>query len=288
VFDFVAGTGAMLKKLEPGSYYGTTERRYDHGGLTVAESVFPSGLVIPRHEHTNPFYCLVLEGCCTNSLDYRTWTERPFSLSLYPAGQAHANHWHKGGRTLHVELAQPWLERLQGRTTVLDHPAHYKGGPRVWLAKRLFEEFRRQDDVTCLAVEGLVLELLAECSRSRARLPRSSPPRWLGHVCELLRNRFAENLSLSEVAAAAGVSADHLARSFRAHNGCTPGEYVRRLRVEFACRQLTVSQLSLVEIALDAGFTDQSHFTKTFKRLMGVTPAAFRNLHSRRRSRTKG
>jgi AraC-like DNA-binding protein len=170
---------------------------------------------------------------------------------------------------------------------VLDRPADYEGGPQVWLAKRLFEECRRHDDVSPLAVEGLVLELLAECSRSPGEVPHTHPPRWLDRVHELLHDRFSENLSLVEVAATAGISADHLARSFRRCHGCTVGEYVRRLRVEFACRRLAASELPLVEIALDAGFTDQSHFTKTFKRLMGVTPAAFRNLHVRRRPCTK-
>jgi AraC family transcriptional regulator len=278
----------MLKKLEPGSYYGTTERRYDLGGSTLAESVFPSRLVIPPHEHTNAFFCLILEGCCTTSRDRRTWTGRPLSLTLYPAGLAHANRWHdSGGRALNVEFAHPWLERLRGQTTVLDRPADYEDGPQVWLAKRLFEECRRQDDVSPLAVEGLVLELLAECSRRRVELPHTHPPRWLDRVRELLHDRFSENLPLGEVAAAVGISADHLARSFRQCHGCTMGEYVRRLRVEFACRRLAASELPLVEVALDAGFTDQSHFTKTFKRLMGITPAAFRNLHHQRKSRTK-
>jgi AraC-like DNA-binding protein len=278
----------MLTKLEPGSYFGTTERRYDLGGLAVAESVFPPGLAIPPHEHTNAFFCLLLEGCCTTSWDRRTWTGRPLTLTLYPAGLAHANHWHDaGGRALNVEFAHPWLERLRGRTMVLERPAEYEGGPPVWLARRLFGECRRQDDVSPLAVEGLVLELLAECSRSPTEVPHTHPPRWLGRVRELLHDRFSENLSLAEVAAAAGVSADHLARSFRRHNGCTVGEYVRRRRVEFACRRLAATELPLVEVALDAGFTDQSHFTKTFKRLMGVTPAVFRHHHGRRRSRTK-
>jgi AraC family transcriptional regulator len=106
-------------------------------------------------------------------------------------------------------------------------------------------------------------------------------------VRELLRDRFSENLSLAEVAAAVNISADHLARSFRRCHGCTMGEYVRRLRVDFACRRLAASEVPLVELALDAGFTDQSHFTKTFKRHMGVTPAVFRNLHRRRMSCTK-
>jgi AraC-like DNA-binding protein len=278
----------MLTKLEPGSYYGNTERRYDLGGLTLSETVFPSGLVIPPHEHTNAFFCLLLEGRCTTSWERRTWTGRPLTLTLYPAGLAHANRWHDSwGRALNVEFARLWLERLRGRTTILDHPADYEGGPLVWLASRLYEECRRQDDVSSLSVEGLVLELLAECSRSRAEPSHAHPPGWLDRVRELLRDRFAENLSLAEVAAAVNISADHLARSFRRCHGCTMGEYVRRLRVDFACRRLAASEVPLVELALDAGFTDQSHFTKTFKRHMGVTPAVFRNLHRRRMSCTK-
>jgi transcriptional regulator GlxA family with amidase domain len=151
----------------------------------------------------------------------------------------------------------------------------------------MLEEWRRQDDVSPLAIEGLILELLAECSRSRGEASPSHPPRWLGRVRELLRDRFSENLTLAELAAAVRISADHLARSFRRYNACTIGEYVRGLRVEFACSRLALSEVPLAQVALDAGFTDQSHFTKTFRRHMGLTPAAFRNLHHPRISCTK-
>ena len=210
------------------------------------------------------------------------------SLAVFPAGLAHANRLHdSGGRFLHVEFARPWLERLRGRTTVLDRPADYERGPQIWIARRILGEWRRQDDVSPLAIEGLILELLAECSRSEGEASPSHPPRWLHRACELLRDRFSENLSLGEVAAVVRISADHLARSFRRHNACTMGEYVRRLRVEFACSRLAVSEVPLAQVALDAGFTDQSHFTKTFKRHLGLTPAAFRNLHHPRMSCTK-
>jgi AraC-like DNA-binding protein len=267
----------MLKKLEPGSYFGTTERRYELGGLTLAESVFPAGLVIPRHEHTNAFFCLVVEGCCTTSRDRRTWTGRPLSLTLYPAGLVHANRWHgAGGRSLNVEFAHPWLHRLQGRTAVLDRPADYQGGPQVWLAKRLFEECRRQDDASPLAVEGLVLELLAECSRSRVEPPCLHAPRWLNRVRELLHDRFAEKLALSDIAAAVGIHPAHLAREFRRRHGCTVGDYLRVLRLERAGRELAASDHPIVEIALASGYFDQSHFSTAFKRQMGMTPSEFR------------
>jgi len=277
----------MRKTLEPGTYYGTTKQRFDLGGLTLGESTYPAGLVIPPHEHANPFFALLLEGYSIQSCARRTWTSKPFSLTVFPSGLAHANRWHEsGGRVLHVEFSRPWLERLHGWAAVLDRPAEYEGEPQAWLAGRLVEEYRRPD-VSPLALEGLVLELLAECIRSPVEAPPIHSPRWLDRVRQLLHDRFAENLSLGEVAAAVGISADHLARAFRLCHGCTVGDYVRRLRVEFACRRLAASEVPLAQLALDAGFVDQSHFTKTFKRHMGVTPAVFRNLRRRRRSRTK-
>jgi AraC family transcriptional regulator len=68
----------------------------------------------------------------------------------------------------------------------------------------------------------------------------------------------------------------HLARTFRRHYHCTVGEYMRQLRVNFACRQLREGSRPLMEIALAVGFSDQSQFSRTFKRVMGLTPAAFR------------
>ena len=71
----------MSEKLHPGFFYGTTERRYDLEGLTLAETVYPAGLVIPPHEHSNAFFCLLLEGHCTQSCDRRTSTGGPLTLT---------------------------------------------------------------------------------------------------------------------------------------------------------------------------------------------------------------
>jgi AraC family transcriptional regulator len=145
-----------------------------------------------------------------------------------------------------------------------------------WLAGRLYREYQRLDNVSLLAMEGLALEILAEMSRHRIPCPERTPPRWLLRAQELLHARFHENLSLDEIASEAGVHPVHLARVFRRHFGCTPGDYLRKLRVESACRHLATSDLPLIEIALSAGFADQSHFTKTFRRLMRMTPGEFR------------
>jgi len=274
----------MLRKLEPGSYFGTTTPLYSLDGLTVAQTTYPPHFVIPPHEHTNAFFCFVLEGRGTRSWRGRAGAEAPMALTLFPNGHEHANCWGcSGGRALHVEFAGPWLERLRDRTRILDRPTDFERGPPVWLARRLAGECAEPDDVSALVVEGLTLELLAECSRSRADRSARPSPRWIKRVNTLLQARFADDLSLAGIAADPGVSADHLARMFRRCYGITVGEHIRRLRIEFACKRIAESDEPLADVALAAGFSDQSHLTKVFHRHMQITPAAFRALHRRRR-----
>ncbi|MDQ3816788.1 MAG: AraC family transcriptional regulator, partial [Acidobacteriota bacterium] len=103
-------------------------------------------------------------------------------------------------------------------------------------------------------------------------------PRWLRCAREFLHDNFSEPLVLEDVAKIAGVHTVHLARVFRQRFGCTVGVYLRRLRVEYACRQLSSTRLSLSEIAHAAGFSDQSHLTKTFKNFFGLTPSEYRKI----------
>ena len=65
------------------------------------------------------------------------------------------------------------------------------------------------------------------------------------------------------------------------------GEYVRRQRIALACRSLAESDMPLADVAIEAGFADQSHFTRTFKRQLGVTPAAYRRQADSKARRSK-
>jgi AraC family transcriptional regulator len=84
------------------------------------------------------------------------------------------------------------------------------------LATRLLEEFHREDDASALAIEGLMLELLADSSRQRAGTLERRCTAWLVRARESLNAHFVENLSLKEIAAAVGVHPVHLARTFHA------------------------------------------------------------------------
>ena len=104
-------------------------------------------------------------------------------------------------------------------------------------------------------------------------------PRWVSRVAEMLRVRFATPPSHAELAAEVGVHPVYLASGFRRFRGRTIGDEVRRLRIESTSRQLLRSDVSIAAIAAAAGYSDQSHFTRSFKRATGLTPAEFRRAH---------
>ena len=145
----------------------------------------------------------------------------------------------------------------------------------VQLAVKLFGEFHVDDASTGLAVEGLVLEMLAQVSREANKSEYPGVPKWLQTIVELIHIQNDTSLSLTQLAVVAGVHPVHLARTFRRTFGCTIGEYSRRLRLERAC-QLLVTRLPISQVAVTCGFYDQSHFVRVFKRGKGVTPAAYR------------
>jgi AraC family transcriptional regulator len=269
----------MAIKLPPGNFFGQTQRRIEVSGLTFAESVYESGpeLSIPVHAHDNAFFHLLIDGVCEEMYGRTVRTSGPSALAFHPAGEPHSNRWRSpGGRVFHIDISGTRAEAIREHAPVLDRPTEILGGMGPWLAKRLYREYRRLDDVSPLAMEGLALEILAEASRHGLHASDRRPARWLLQARELLHDRFSENLPLDEVAAAVGVHPVHLARVFRRQYGCTLGDYIRKLRVEFACRELEASDASLAQIAVLSGFSDQSHFTNTFRRQMGVTPGEFR------------
>lgn len=103
-------------------------------------------------------------------------------------------------------------------------------------------------------------------------------PHWLADARELLDATWQQAPTLRGLATQAGVHPVHFAAAFRRHHGCSTGEYLRRKRLQFARKQLANRELSLAQIASDAGFADQSHFTRAFKRFAGVTPGHYRTL----------
>jgi AraC family transcriptional regulator len=108
------------------------------------------------------------------------------------------------------------------------------------------------------------------------KIPQSLARWQLARALELFETNFDRTIRLDDVADAVRMSKSHLSRAFSGSVGEPPARYLRRYRVKRAQEMMLSTRKSLSEIALNCGFADQSHLTRTFRRMVGVSPAAWR------------
>jgi AraC family transcriptional regulator len=266
----------MKPVLDEGNYYGCCQKSKKAGHLSLSECSYAPNIKIPRHAHQNAYFIFTLSGGQEESFESQTRGYAPGTLAFHPAGEVHCERLGPTGmRALHVEFGSTWIERHPEISRFLENASEFQGGRFGWLAQSVYQEFRCLDDVAPAAIEGLVLEILAHTSRFRSHETLNGDRKWLAQAEELIRARFAEPLSLSGVATAVKVHPVCLARAFRKRFHLSVGEFIRQVRIESACKAI-VSGDRLSDVALRVGFADQAHFSRTFKRIVGMSPGQFR------------
>jgi AraC family transcriptional regulator len=256
-----------------GSHLVTT--RMLDGGRRINEVYYPAGIRQDRHRHDLASFSFVASGRYEERIARRDHSRFAGTLIYHPAGEQHAVAFETDVRILSVEF------RGRGAAS-LENSFQHRNDLVVWLGMRLGREMSRTDSASSLAIDGIIDEMLVEGTRGRVLVEEKRDARWLAKAIEFLHDNFSASLTLDEIAQVAGVHSAHLSRVFRHKMGCTVGEYVRRLRFEFASQQLLSTERTLCEVALEAGFADQSHFHRLFRARMGVTPYHYRKLHRNR------
>jgi AraC family transcriptional regulator len=245
-------------------------------GFSLREGRHAPGSILPWHRHSGPTICFVCAGAFTERFAGTTLECTPGTLKITPAEEPHSNRFgREETRGLLIEADVAGIGRLGEHATVLRERASFHDGHLAMLAWRLMAELRSGDSVAPLAIEGLLLEILAGAARAREVRLHGTVPRWVAEAREYLHDPGQVG-SLGELAAVVGVHPVTLARGFRKAYGCSVGAYLRWLRISRAARRLAETDEPLAEIALDAGFADQSHFSNVFRRETGLSPSVFR------------
>jgi len=261
-----------------GNFFGAIHGAREQCGAIFSDVRHASPRKLPRHSHELAFFALVLNGHYRERVGRRERQYAPFTLMFRPAGIPHQDEiGPRGVRFYEIEIRPSWQERLADCSAVLDTPRDdIAGGPLLWLALKLFREVESSAVRDDLAVESFLSEMLSHAALS-AQGKSQRAPGWLSRVQDKLRAEHCRRLTLDELAREAGVHPVHLSRVFRRCVGEGIGEHVHRLRVRTACERLLAPDISLSELSFGTGFADQSHFTRAFRRITGMTPAAFRS-----------
>lgn len=208
------------------------------------------------HTHDHASISLLARGEVVESSAAGSWRATPGEISIKPAGLVHENRYGSCGATIY-SLA------------IADDIGEWRwtfGGPAAALFSRLIVEATAGGEIGELAID-LVAALEPPLRRSTSK-----------RMEEAATLVASSRESVVGVARLLGLHPVALARAFRRDHGCSITEYRRRLRLRRAASLLVSSSMPLADVALDAGFADQSHLCRVFRSEMGMTPSRFRRL----------
>jgi AraC family transcriptional regulator len=225
------------------------------------------------HGHEDAHFMLVTSGC------YETLA-RPDAVStdalliFNPAGTYHCDRLVEGGAFFTMTIPPDCWDTLD-RLAIPDRPVEIGSRAAHMLARHALREAAHWAGDSALVAEALCWELAASFETADSEGKR---PAWLGRACAYLCEHAAQPVGLGRLSGELGVHPVHLTRTFRRFLRCTPGEYLRAWRLDRAATMLTQGGPSLVQIAFETGFSDQSHLNRHFARAYGIAPGQYRKL----------
>jgi AraC family transcriptional regulator len=242
------------------------------GPFTMTEAVYAPYQRVTRHDHEWPSWTLVLEGGFVERFSRSALVAQPGSVLSKPAPADHSNvYGPQGARCLLIETRD-------GEGDGFDAPMLHAAGVVPQLARRIQAELgaTRAGPMARFSLEGLLIELGLATVRAQRAVRVSGRTAWLNGVREQLEAEFRAPPSLASLARARGVHPAYLCQAFRAAFGMSAGQFLRRVRFEWARDALRVGSASIADIAFAAGFSDQAHFSRDFRKRTGMSPRQFR------------
>jgi AraC family transcriptional regulator len=247
------------------------------GDHRLTEVFYRGGLRQARHRHSLPALSFVASGRYEESFGRHAYSRSTATVVFHPADECHSVSFESDVSIVAIEFRGDEVNRSADES--LTRSSSHRSELLNWLGTRLRREMQQIDDASRLSIDGIVSEMLAEGARAPVVTQKSSSAPWLSRAIDYIHDNFATTPSLDDVAMIAGVHPAHLSRVFRQRMHCTVGEYLRRLRFEFACNRILSTEQPLCDVAHEAGFADQSHFHRLFRRHMGITPFAYRRIY---------
>jgi AraC family transcriptional regulator len=202
-------------------------------------------------------------------------------MTLMPCGVPSQWSWNSSCDRLDV-IVSPRVFDDGSKLDVVDRFV-FRDSEMEAICRRLYRAMSLGNLADPLYVESQVLKLAvlllqrhSTASQAFTILPSSGLTRIQARrVLDYIESNVSRELSLGELARIADLSLHHFARMFKKTIGVAPHRYIITRRVEHAKGMLRATSESLVEIGLSAGFSSQSHFSSTFRRMVGATPAEF-------------
>jgi AraC family transcriptional regulator len=247
----------------------------DAWATSVRLDRYSSALTMAAHQHPETLFSIVVNGGYEERIRGRIAQHVQGHMLVCPAFEQHAQQFHPvGAATIRIAPSPAAIDYLGERLRLSDAP-YVQSAALADLGLRIAEELRRRDDFSTLVVQGLIMEALGVLLREKSLSGIKMLP-WLRTTKAFIEAHFSEVVSIADLARVAGRHPIHLSRAFRQTFGQTVGDCMREARVQHAARLLRSNTRPIGDIAAECGFCDQAHLSRSFKRVFGTTPSAYR------------
>lgn len=225
------------------------------------------------HYHENPHICFVFQGGDVEIRNNNSYERKTGDIYFYHAGEKHASVSRREiSKNINIEFSQNFLQKYSLSASQIADSVKHNPDSRFCVLK-IQKEILIKDNCSDLAIESLLLNL-TDSSKTQNR----KTPKWVKKLDDLLNDRWNEQFTLEELAAAVEKYPTTISKHFPKYFSCTMGEYLRKIRIKKSIHFIKNTDLSLTDIAFHCGFADQSHFTRNFKEFTGFLPKDFRRI----------
>lgn len=261
--------------LQRGVYFGVETSVLHSVGVLMTDTVYTHDRV-GWHYHENAYFTFLLCGgmlegsrrqvyhCGAGTLLFHHWQEPHYNIK-YPLPT----------RGFHLELDALWFGKHELAVDSFSGSHEFRNPVVRNLFSKIYVESKLGAGAVGLSIEALLMEVFGGLGNIA---PVVLDRHWSKVVRDLLHDRCMEQVSLAELSAVTGLHPVHISRSFPQYFHMTFGEYVRQCRVERAAVLMADPGQSLAGVAYSCGFSDQSHFTRSFRKVHGITPSQYRGL----------
>ena len=264
-----------MKFLRKGQYFGIRKKISQFAGITITETDYPNPISVPWHYHENAHFTFFLKGHVLETSKKDSFYCTPGSLIFSNSQEPHRDTRHSPGmHYFHVEIESDWFLKHQFKSSIYEGHTFFDKPPFREFFHRIYKEFRINDSASHMSIDGLLLQAFGEMKRFKEK-PTGETPEWVRRLKAYMHNNCSKAISLSDLSRECGRSTVYLSQIFPKYLHLTFGEYLRSIRIEKATSMLSGKNISLSQVALETGFSDQSHFNRCFKRIHGITPGEY-------------
>lgn len=264
-----------MVSLNRGQYSGNVVNIRYLKSLTVGMTSYSdNNYASSMHCHENPHISYFLEGGHEEKRAQQSFERIPGDVLFCYGGEPHQFITKKfPSKNINIELDYEFLKTYGiSENTVSD--AIRRSSDTKFLLLKVYRELLVNDDLSETSIQILILSL----SREFRRVSKSFNPQWLQLLIEIIHAKWNEYPTLHELSEMTQVHPVTISKYFTKYFACTLGEYMRKLKINKSLELIKGDNMSLTEIAFECGFSDQSHFIRTFKQITGWLPRAYRRL----------